>query len=67
MSIIITNVRDLDDYPGRIALGADHRAERLPNADEWCCESCEDNRHETWGRRIALPATIYTELTEETK
>ena len=64
MSTIVTNVHDLDDYPGCIALGADSHSERLPKADEWCCESCEDNRHETWGRRIKLPATIHTEATK---
>jgi len=67
MSITITKIHELDNHLGCIALGADGKSERLPNADEWCCESCEDSRYETWTRRIALPATVYTEPTEETK
>jgi len=66
MSTIVTKIQELDDFPGFIALGADQKAERLPQADEWCCEQCYDNRYETWGRRIALPATIYAE-TEASK
>lgn len=64
MSIIVTRIHELDDFPGFIALGADGKSERLPMLDTWCCESCWDNRYETWARRITLPATIYTEATK---
>lgn len=63
MSSVITEINELDNFPGGIAVGADHKSERLPKEGEWCCGSCEDNRYETWGRRITLPATIIHEPT----